>query len=427
MPSAETVVMLLAGGAGSRLNILGQARAKPAIPFGGMYRIIDFTLSNAMNSRLTNIGILTQYKPYSLMTHIGTGASWDFVGQGRSAHILPPHTGTAEDDWYRGTADAVWQNWSHIEGFNSRYVLVLSGDHIYSMDYSKMIDFHIERGADTTIAAMVIDPTECRHFGMIHADDDNKILRFEEKPKTTTSRLASMGVYVFSTKALEEDLRATKARKGVDFGKDVLPSMLGRRRMFAYPFQGYWRDVGTIKAYWEAHMDLLDPDSGLDLEAWNVYTNPDDRSYQDRPPSRLFKGAKVDGSLVARGCSINGVVEKSILSPGVIVESGAIVRRSVILHDTIVRCGAKIDYAVIDKDVVIGEGAKVGHGRENPPNEQYPTHLDCGITLIGKGALVPAGITIGRSCIVKPRVREEDFAGDTVASGQTVDATPRME
>lgn len=420
---ADTVVMLLAGGVGSRLNVLGQARAKPAIPFAGMYRIIDFTLSNVMNSGLTNVGVLTQYKPFSLMAHIGTGASWDFIGRNRVARILPPHTRERDNEWYRGTADAVLQNWNYVEGFGSKTTLILSGDHIYSMDYSRMIDFHREKGADLTLAVMPIEPTECRHFGMVHADRSGSIERFEEKPAQTTTRLASMGVYVFSTDVLGEELKAMKASGGVDFGKHVIPGMLGKRKMFAYSFKGYWRDVGTIKAYWDAHMDLFSSRSEVDLESWHVFTNPDDRFYQDRGPSRVLGTAKLDNAIVCRGATVQGSVTRSVLGPGVIVEKGAVVRRSVILHDTVIRSGAVVDFSVIDKDVVVGAKARIGHGAETPANLHYPDHLDAesGVTLIGKGARIPGGATIGRNCIVKPGVGEKDFAGGEVASGGTVE------
>jgi glucose-1-phosphate adenylyltransferase len=420
---ADTCVMLLAGGVGSRLNVLGQSRAKPAIPFAGMYRIIDFTLSNVMNSGLTNVGVLTQYKPFSLMAHIGTGASWDFIGRNRVARILPPHTRERDNEWYRGTADAVVQNWSYVEGFNSKYTLILSGDHIYSMDYSRMIDFHREQKADLTLAVMPIDPRECRHFGMVHVDKRGEIERFEEKPAQTATKLASMGVYVFSTGVLGAELRAMKESGGTDFGKHVIPGMLGKRKLFAYRFTGYWRDVGTIKAYWDAHMDLFDKRSGVDLESWGVYTNPDDRFFQDRPPARVLGTARLDDCQVGRGCTVQGRVERSVLGPGVVVHPGAVVRRSVILHDTVIGAGAEVDYSVIDKDVIVAAGAKIGVGSETPPNEAYPDHLDAesGVTLIGKGARIPEGTVIGRNCIVKPGTREQDFESKHVPSGASIE------
>jgi glucose-1-phosphate adenylyltransferase len=420
---AETVVMLLAGGVGSRLNVLGQSRAKPAIPFAGMYRIIDFTLSNVMNSGLTNVGVLTQYKPFSLMAHIGTGAAWDFIGRDRVARILPPHTRERDNEWYRGTADAVLQNWGYINGFKSDYTLILSGDHIYSMDYSRMIDFHREKGADLTLAVMPIDPKECRHFGMVHIDKAGNIERFEEKPLHTETRMASMGVYVFSTDVLGEELKAMKESGGTDFGKHVIPGMLGRKKMFAYKFTGYWRDVGTIKAYWDAHMDLF-RENAVDLESWGVYTNPDDRFFQDRPPARVLNDAQLENSIVCRGAVVQGRVERAVLGPGVVVQKGAVVRRSVILHDTVIGPGAVVDYSVVDKDVVVGAGAKIGHGKETPANLHYPDHLDAesGVTLIGKGARIPEGTTIGRNCIVKPGAKEDHFDGSEVASGATVEA-----
>ena len=419
---ADTVVMLLAGGVGSRLNVLGQSRAKPAIPFAGMYRIIDFTLSNVMNSGLTNVGVLTQYKPFSLMAHIGTGASWDFIGRNRVARILPPHTRERDNEWYRGTADAVLQNWNYVEGFGSQTTLILSGDHIYSMDYSRMIDYHVKNKADLTLAVMPIDPKECRHFGMVHVHKNGEIERFEEKPAQTETKMASMGVYVFSTNVLGEELRAMKEAGGVDFGKHVIPGMLGRKKLFAYRFSGYWRDVGTIKAYWDAHMDLFSA-KDVDLESWRVFTNPDDRFYQDRPPAKVVGSAKLDNAIVCRGATVQGSVSRSVLGPGVIVEKGAVIRRSVILHDTVIGAGAVVDYSVVDKDVVVGPGARIGQGSETPANLHFPDHLDAesGVTLIGKGAHIPGNITIGRNCIVKPGARKSDFDGAEVVSGATVE------
>jgi glucose-1-phosphate adenylyltransferase len=284
-----------------------------------------------------------------------------------------------------------------------------------------MIRFHDEHAAHITVAAMVVDPRECRQFGMIHTDDSHRIVRFEEKPARTESRLASMGVYLFDREALKAELESiVKPKKGFDFGKDVLPHALERYRAVAYPFEGYWRDVGTIKAYFDAHMDLLDPESGLELEAWRVYTNPEDRGLQDRPPARLLSGAEVASSLLSRGCVVNGLVERAILSPGVVVEEGAIVRDSIVLHDTRIETAAVIAHCIVDKDVTIGRGARVGHGRRAPPNRLFPTHLDCGITVVGKGAVVPPKTFVGRNCIVRPGARAVDFPGPRVASGETV-------
>lgn len=414
-------VMLLAGGVGSRLNILGQSRAKPAIPFGGHYRIIDFTLSNIMNSGLTGVGILTQYKPYSLMAHIGTGRAWDFIGHGREARILPPHTGERESDWYKGTADAVWQNWPYIEAHPARLVLIVSGDHIYHMDYSRIIQFHLARGAAVTIAAMVIDPSECRHFGMIHTDEQGRITRFEEKPDVTESRLASMGVYVFDRQVLHALLEAVvKPRLGFDFGKDIVPRALEDHALYAFPFEGYWRDVGTIQSYFDANVDLLTPSSGLDIDRWRVYTNPEDRGYQDRPPAHIHRTAKIETSLISCGARVRGTVVESLLSPGVVVEEGAEVRHSIVLHDTTIGRGSTVDRCIIDKDVTVMDGAMVGDGDDTTQDPLHPTHVDTGITLVGKGALVPPGTRIGRNCVIRPRARETDYPMPDIPSGETI-------
>ncbi len=418
MPTSDrALALLLAGGVGSRLNILVQSRAKPAVRFAGIYRIIDFTLSNVMNSGITRVGVMTQYKPLSLMRHIGTGEAWDFTGRSRGAEILPPRTGSKDSDWYKGTADAVRQNIDFITAHPSREVLVLSGDHIYQMDYDAMIHFHRHKRADVTVAMMVVPRDQIHQFGAGITDDEGRIVDWEEKPKEPKTNLASMGIYVFDADYLLDLL--AEDRNEVDFGMHLLPRAIARDRVYAYPFYGYWRDVGTIQAYWEANMDVLDPASGLDPEGWGVRPNPyaDPRSY-DQPPARYHAGCRVRDSLIAAGCVIEGTVERSILSPGVRVAKGAVVRNSIVGDDTVIGPGATVDLAILDKEVQVESGARIGAGpAEAPANRRHPTHLYTGISLIGKAAVIPAGCTIGRNCIVHPGVTE--LAGD-VASGETV-------
>ncbi len=414
------LVLLLAGGVGSRLNILVQARAKPAVPFGGLYRIIDFSLSNVMNSGISQVGVLTQYKPLSLMNHLGTGDAWDFSGRTRGVKILPPRTGFTDSDWYKGTADAVRQNIDFIKAHPAKEVIILSGDHIYNMDFADMLAVHRDKGADITIGMMVVPLEQIHQFGAGIVDDQDRIIDWEEKPKEPKTNLASMGIYVFDTaymlNLLEEE------RQEVDFGMHIIPKAIKRDRVYAYPFNGYWRDVGTIQAYWQANMDLLDDKSGISPQKWGIRPNPDaDGRAADRAPARFVKGSKVKNSLVSAGCVIYGEVENSILSPGVVVEFGAKVRNSVIIDDCRIQKNAVVDLAIMDKRVNIGSGAVVGCGEERDVvNEAYPTHLYTGITIIGKDAEIPAKASIGRNCIVSSLKKGEDFVSLKVASGSTV-------
>lgn len=421
----STLVMLLAGGVGSRLNILAQVRAKPAVPFGGIYRIIDFTLSNVMNSGLDTVGVLTQYKPLSLMDHVGTGAPWDFIGRIRGAKILPPRTGQKESDWYQGTADAVRQNIDFIENHMSKHVLVLSGDHIYHMDYADLIEFHEARGGDLTIGMMPVPWEETVHFGIGITDDDQRIVEWEEKPEQARNNLASMGIYVFNTEYLLEALRTSREH---DFGKHIIPSAIRKDRVFAYPFDGYWRDVGTLKAYWDTHMDLLDPESGLDISEWGLRTNfEEEQRLGDRPPALLMPGCTVRHAMISAGCTVEGHVENSVLSPGVHVHKGARVIDSVVMHDVVLHAGCQIMESILDKNVVVHQDAVLGEGSAEVANREHPDHLSTGQVVVGKGVEIPAKARIGKNCIIYPYTRPEDFSARTVDSGETVRPTPSTE
>lgn len=418
--AVDTLVLLLAGGAGSRLNLLVQTRAKPAVPFAGLYRIIDFALSNVMNSGLTQVGVLTQYKPLSLMRHLGTGEAWDFTGRTRGVKILPPRTGAKDSDWYKGTADAVRQNLDFITAYSSQEILLLSGDHIYNMDFDAMIRHHREKKADVTIGMMAVPASEIHHFGAGITDDDGRIVDWEEKPKVARTNLASMGIYVFDTDYLIELL--AEDREEVDFGMHLIPKAIGRDNVFAYPFHGYWRDVGTIQAYWEANMDVLRPDSGISPQGWGIRPNSEaGAGVADRCPVRFAAGCEVQGSMIAAGCVIKGMVSNSVLSPGVVVEAGARVRDSIIFDDCVIEQGAVLDLAILDKRVLVCRDAVVGSGEGNDtPNRLYPTHLYTGITLVGKEAVVPAKAVIGRNCIIQPWRSPDDFPGTAVADGESV-------
>lgn len=416
----DTLVLLLAGGVGSRLNVLVRTRAKPSVPFAGLYRIIDFSLSNVMNSGMKKVGVLTQYKPLSLMRHLETGEPWDFTGRSRGVKILPPSTGFRDSDWYRGTADAIRQNLNFIKSNPSEEILVLSGDHIYQMDLYAMIEFHRQKNADITIGMMIVPESEIHQFGTGITNDEGRIVEWEEKPKVPRTNLASMGIYVFNTKYLLNLLAEDKEM--VDFGIHLIPKAIARDNVFAYPFDGYWRDVGTIQAYWEANMDLLKEDSGISPETWGIRPNPEsEQLFADRIPARFAAGSKVSRSMVSAGCVIEGEVVNSVLSPGVKVGPGCRVTNSIIMHDCLIEEGATVDLAVMDKRVMVGKGAVIGTGdNKNVPNSKYPDHLYTGISLVGKEAEIPAGTIIGRNCIVNPWRKQEDFLTKVLQDGETV-------
>ncbi len=416
----EALVLLLAGGVGSRLNILVQSRAKPAVPFAGLYRIIDFSLSNVMNSGLTKVGVLTQYKPLSLMRHLGTGEAWDLTGRSRGVKILPPHTGFKDSDWYKGTADAVRQNIDFLEKNPADEVVILSGDHIYNMDFHAMLEYHRYKNADVTVGMMVVPMSEIYQFGAGIIDGENRIVDWEEKPKEPKTNLASMGIYVFDRDYLLNTLYRDRAEN--DFGMHILPRAIDNDNVFAYPFYGYWRDVGTIQAYWEANMDVLRQDSPISPEQWGIRTNIEaDGRPADRPPAYYGMNAKVDCSLISAGCQIRGTVQNSVLAPGVIVEEGAVVKDSILFADCVVKKNSMVDLTICDKRVQIMESAVVGAGENHKTaNKEQPTHLYTGISLVGKEAVVPPETSIGRNCIVNSQLGESDFPAKNIGDGETL-------
>lgn len=416
----SVLTLILAGGEGSRLSILGEKRAKPAVPFGGKYRIIDFALSNAVNSGLYRVAVLTQYRPHSLMQHIGIGDPWDLDRRRPDGvQIWQPYRGRHDQDWYRGTSDALYQNRTFIHEDGSDITLVLSGDHIYKQDYRELLNYHRSKGADLTVAVMHVRPDEVHRFGIMSVDDNHRITRFAEKPKQSESTLASMGIYVFNTdfmlRRLEED--ALDDSSAHDFGKSIIPRMVENDNVFAYPFKGYWVDVGTISAYWETSLELLAAQPALDLNdtEWVVHTRS-----EERPPVRFGPSGDVQNSLISNGCVINGTVINSVLSPGVQVEQGAVVRDSVIMNDTIIRAGAQIERCVMDKEIMIGAGARLGYGDDNTPNQLEPGNIHAGITIVGKRAHVPDNAVIGRNCRIDGDVTQEDFERLEIPSGATV-------
>ncbi len=411
----RTTAVILAGGEGERLSILSSVRAKPAVPFGGKYRIIDFTLSNCVNSDIDNVLVLTQYAPRSLTDHIGLGRPWDLDRQTGGVKLLQPYLARGRvAEWYRGTADAVLQNWNVLEHQSGDTVLVLAGDHIYKMDYQPFVQAHRRHRADVTIAVRRVPLAEAPRMGILAMDDAGRIVEWQEKPKQPKSDLASMGVYVFSKRALRRWLDESRP----DFGANVVPAMIdGGARVFGYRFDGYWQDVGTIQSYWEANLALLDDHPELDLydKEWLIHTRSEERA-----PAKIGPTSQVHRSLISHGCIINGTVVNSILSPGVRVDVGAVVRDSIVMFDSVIRSGAVIDRAILDKEVVVGQGAIVGDGDDDRPNRHEPGRLNTGITVVGKRAVIPRGTRIGRNVRVDGEVRSTDFPSRSIRSGESV-------
>ncbi len=391
-PKQEVVAMLLAGGQGSRLGVLTKKLAKPAVPYGGKYRIIDFPLSNCVNSGIEAVGVLTQYQPLILNEYIGSGQPWDLDSMNSGVQILSPYQRKLGADWYKGTANAIYQNMDYIDRYHPEYVVILSGDHIYKMDYSKMIAYHKEKEADCTIAVIDVPLAEASRFGILNTNPDNSIYEFDEKPKIPKSTKASMGIYVFNWDKLRKYLIQDEKDENSsnDFGKDVLPTMLkAGEKMFAYEFQGYWKDVGTVDSLWEANIDLLDPHVSLDLsdESWKIYSkNP------VLPPHYIADGAKVQNSLVADGCEIYGEIDLAVLFAGVYIAPGAVVKDSIIMPGTRIEEGAVVQYAIISENVIIGKNAVVGARPEDIQDKD-----EWGIAVIGDNK------TIGENTVIPPK------------------------
>jgi glucose-1-phosphate adenylyltransferase len=411
------MAVILAGGEGERLSILSSVRAKPAVPFGGKYRIIDFTLSNCVNSDITDVIVLTQYNPHSLNDHIGLGRPWDLDRNNGGVKLLQPYISRGRvAEWYRGTADAVLRNMNVIERSDADTIVVLAGDHIYKMDYQPFVQAHRRHRADVTVAVRRVPLADASRMGILAMDDADRVTEWQEKPKQPKSDLASMGVYVFNRRSLRrwlsEDL--------VDFGGNVIPAMLdGGARVFGYRYNGYWQDVGTIQSYWETNMALLEDRPELDLydPDWVIHTRSEERA-----PAKVGATAQIHRSLISHGCVIDGTVVNSVLSPGVRVDVGAVVRDSIVMFDSVIRAGAVIDRAILDKEVVVGQGAIIGEGPyDGAPNRQEPARLNTGITVVGKQAIVPRGARLGRNVKVGGNVRSSDFRTKVVRTGGSVD------
>ena len=415
---SKTLALILAGGRGTRLDILSAHRAKPSVPFAGKFRLIDFALSNCVNSNIYNVGVLTQYLPLSLNNHIGIGKPWDLDRKRGGVTILQPFRGKpGSTDWYEGTAHAIYKNRSFIRNQNPDEVIILSGDHVYGMDYSKMISYHREKGADLTIAAQPVDYEEASRFGILDYQEDKKIIDFVEKPADPPSNLASMGIYVFNKDKLLEVLEKYCSEEDSDFGHHIIPPMIEDDKVYLYAFDDYWKDVGTLEAYWQTNLDLAKPIPELNLynEEWKLHTRS-----EEKPSVKFGENAGAFRSLISNGSIINGKVENSVISPGVYIEEGAVVKNSIIFNDSIIRKNTIIDKCIIDKEVEIQANCKIGHGDDLTPNKEKPDLLTNGLNVIAKRATIPEGTTIGRNCRIFSYVNTGDFDDSNVPSGSTI-------
>ena len=417
MIKKEMIAMLLAGGQGSRLGVLTQKVAKPAVSFGGKYRIIDFPLSNCINSGVDTVGVLTQYQPLRLNSHIGIGIPWDLDRNVGGVTILPPYERSKGSDWYTGTANAIYQNLEYMESYNPDYVLILSGDHIYKMDYEVMLEYHKANNADVTIACMPVPIEEASRFGIVITDENNLITEFEEKPANPRSNLASMGIYIFSWKALKEALIAMSEEPGCDFGKHVIPYCHEKQeRIFAYEYNGYWKDVGTLGSYWEANMELIDiiPEFNLYEEYWKIYTKSD-----IIPPQYVAADAVIDRSIIGEGTEVHGTITNSVIGAGVTIEPGAEVHDSIIMRDCHIKAGAKVNKAIVAEDTTVGEGSELGVG-EYAPSKYDPKVYQFDLVTIGEHSVIPDHVKIGKNTAISGVTTPEDYTDGALASGDYI-------
>ena len=417
MKKKEMIAMLLAGGQGSRLGVLTAKVAKPAVAFGGKYRIIDFPLSNCINSGIDTVGVLTQYQPLRLNAHIGIGIPWDLDRNIGGVTVLPPYEKSANSEWYTGTANAIYQNLEYMESYNPDYVLILYGDHIYKMDYEVMLDFHKENNADVTIAAMPVPIEEASRFGIVITDDNNQVTEFEEKPAHPRSNLASMGIYIFSWPVLKEALLKKKDEPGCDFGKHVIPYCHENgQRLFAYEYNGYWKDVGTLGSYWEANMELIDiiPDFNLYEEFWKIYTNTG-----SIPPQYISENSVIDKSIICNGAEIYGEVHNSVIGSNVVIGQGAVVRDSIIMQDVVIGENCVIDKSIIAEHVNVGDNVTLGIGSDIP-NKLKPNIYSFGLVTIGENSVIPANVQIGKNTAISGVTAKEDYVDGVLESGETL-------
>ena len=417
MIKKEMIAMLLAGGQGSRLGVLTSKVAKPAVAFGGKYRIIDFPLSNCINSGIDTVGVLTQYQPLRLNTHIGIGIPWDLDRNVGGVTVLPPYEKSNSSEWYTGTANAIFQNLDYMETYNPDYVLILSGDHIYKMDYEVMLDFHKAKNADVTIAVMPVPIEEASRFGIVVSDENSQIQEFEEKPEHPSSNLASMGIYIFSWKVLKEALLTMKNQSNCDFGMHIIPYCHEKgMRMFSYEYNGYWKDVGTLGSYWEANMELIDiiPEFNLYEEFWKIYTKSD-----ILPPQYISSDAKIDRSIIGEGCLICGEVYNSVISAGVTIKKGAVVRDSIIMQNTVIGEDCVIEKSIIAENVTVGAGCQIGMGEEKESKLSKKIYA-FGLATIGENSVIPPSVTIGKNTAIFGETVAEDYPDGLLDSGEYI-------
>ena len=414
MIKKEMIAMLLAGGQGSRLGVLTAKVAKPAVAFGGKYRIIDFPLSNCINSGIDTVGVLTQYQPLRLNSHIGIGIPWDLDRNVGGVTVLPPYEKSTSSEWYTGTANAIYQNLEYMEQYNPEYVLILSGDHIYKMDYKIMLDYHKANNADITIAAMPVPIEEASRFGIVVTDEDNRITEFEEKPAEPKSNLASMGIYIFKWSVLKEALIKLKDQNECDFGKHVIPYCFNNnKRIFAYEYNSYWKDVGTLSSYWEANMELIDiiPVFNLYEEFWKIYTRTD-----TIPPQYVADNTFIEKSIVGDGTEVYGRIYNSVIGSGVTIEEGAVVRDSIIMNNSVIGKNTIVNKSIIAEEVVIGDNVELGVGEE-APNVKFPKIYNSGLVTIGECSVVPDGVKIGKNTAISGVTSAEDYPDGLLPSG----------
>lgn len=417
MIKKEMIAMLLAGGQGSRLGVLTSAVAKPAVAFGGKYRIIDFPLSNCINSGIDTVGVLTQYQPLRLNTHIGIGIPWDLDRNNGGVTVLPPYERSDNSEWYTGTANAIFQNLNYMENYHPEYVIILSGDHIYKMDYEEMLDFHKANHADVTIAAMPVPMEEANRFGIVITDDEKRIQEFEEKPEHPRSNMASMGIYIFSWKVLKDALVELKEQRNCDFGKHIIPHLHEKGfRLFAYEYNGYWKDVGTLGSYWEANMELIDliPEFNLYEKYWKIYTKCDIIE-----PQYIAPEAIVEKSLIGEGSEVYGQVYSSVVGAGVTIGRGSVVRNSILMKGVVIGENVTIDKGIIAENTRIGDRSQVGVG-EYAPSTYNPKVYAFDLVTVGEDSVIPPNVRIGRNTAISGITTPQDYPDGQLASGDSI-------
>ena len=409
------IAMLLAGGQGSRLGILTADMAKPAVSYGGKYRIIDFPLSNCINSGVDTVGVLTQYQPLALNTHIGIGIPWDLDRNIGGVSILPPYEKSDNAEWYTGTANAIYQNLKYMENYNPEYVLILGGDHIYKMDYEMLLDFHKSNNADITLATYPVSWEEASRFGLVITDENRQVIDFEEKPPKPRSNLASMGIYIFTWKVLRDALIELSEQPGCDFGKHIIPYChKNGARIFAYEYNGYWKDVGTLSAYWESNMELIDlvPEFNLYEEFWRIYTKS-----TEIPPQYIAPSGVVSRSIIGEGCEIYGEVYNSVISPGVIIEEGAVVADSIIMNKAFIGRNSKLYKVIMAENAKVGMNCELGVGEEKE-NKSHPNIYCNGLVTLGEGTVIPDNARIGKNTVISGITKSEDYQNNWLDSGE---------